>query len=382
MREAVKIVLTLAMAFCMAGAALAQPRKLVIDQDSFGPGGSNLQAILMALQAPDVEVLGITVESGDGWVDENVSHLLRMLELIGRTDVKVYAGVTYPLINSPEASKRREAMYGKVAYKGAWNEEWDKYNSTGRSSYHGPHVIPPMREGTPSIKAQAERASDFLVREVRAFPNEITIMALGPETNIALAVRLDEDFASLAKEIVLEGASFNPRPVPGDPFAVQFVNTPRNSTNFWWDPEAAHIVLHAPWKRITVVPIDATTNTKLTEAIIEKATHTAGTAQTPIQKYVDDYANRNFPMWDEAAFAIWLKPGLIVEHEALQVDVDTNPGGSNYGGTLSWAPDKGPGLGEASVEAVDRVDVPALDELFVKLVSAVPGRGEASSILK
>jgi inosine-uridine nucleoside N-ribohydrolase len=120
-------------------------------------------------------------------------------------------------------------------------------------------------------------------------------MALGLETNIALAVRLDEDFARLAKELVLQGVSFNPRAVPGDAFAVQFVNTPRNSTNFWWDPEAAHIVLHAPWKRITVVPTDATTNTKLTDALLDRATHSPVAPQTPIQKYIEKYANRNFP---------------------------------------------------------------------------------------
>src|SRR6059058_4132300 len=85
-------------------------RKVIIDQDAFGPGGPNLQPILMVLQAPDVEVLGITVESGDGWQKENVAHTLRMLELIGRTDVPVVAGATYPLVNNEEATIRWEKM--------------------------------------------------------------------------------------------------------------------------------------------------------------------------------------------------------------------------------------------------------------------------------
>jgi inosine-uridine nucleoside N-ribohydrolase len=158
--------LTLALGLLLSGITSAQTpfqrRKLIIDQDSFGPGVSNLQAILLALQSSDVDVLGITVERGDGWVGENVAHLLRMLELIGRTDVKVYLGVTYPLINSPEGTKRPEAMYGKLAYKGAWTEEWEKYNSTNRTSYHGPHVIPAMREGAPAIKANRNRQRTFL----------------------------------------------------------------------------------------------------------------------------------------------------------------------------------------------------------------------------
>src|SRR5271157_4065083 len=65
-------------------------RKVIIDQDAFGPGGSNLQAILMVMQAPDVEVLGVTIESGDGWQKENVAHTLRMLELVGRADIPVF----------------------------------------------------------------------------------------------------------------------------------------------------------------------------------------------------------------------------------------------------------------------------------------------------
>src|SRR5471032_68142 len=86
-----------------AAAAAATPkRKVIIDQDAFGPGGPNLQPILMVLQAPDVEVLGITTVSGDGWQKENTAHTLRMLELIGRTDVPVVAGATYPLLNSQE----------------------------------------------------------------------------------------------------------------------------------------------------------------------------------------------------------------------------------------------------------------------------------------
>lgn len=85
--------------------AAAARRKVIIDQDTYGPGGPNLQPILMVLQAPDIEVLGITVESGDGWQKESVAHTLRMLELIGRTDVPVVAGATYPLVNCQRADK-------------------------------------------------------------------------------------------------------------------------------------------------------------------------------------------------------------------------------------------------------------------------------------
>src|SRR5689334_16955597 len=121
----------------------AARRKVIIDQDAFGPGGPNLQPILMVLQAPDLEVLGITVESGDGWQAENVAHTLRMLEIIGRTDVPVVAGATYPLINSEEATIRWEGLYGKLPYKGAWMKEWPDYNTVNRTRYHAAEVVPP-----------------------------------------------------------------------------------------------------------------------------------------------------------------------------------------------------------------------------------------------
>src|SRR5581483_5786372 len=76
-------------------------RKVIIDQDAFGPAGSNMQAILMLLQAKDVEVLGITVPSGDGWRDEEVSQTLRLLEIAKRTEIPVYAGAVWPLIQTP-----------------------------------------------------------------------------------------------------------------------------------------------------------------------------------------------------------------------------------------------------------------------------------------
>ena len=77
----------------------AQPRrKVIVNEDASGPGGSNMQALLVMIQSPEVEVLGITIVSGDGWQPEETAATLRMLELVGRTDVPVAAGATFPLI--------------------------------------------------------------------------------------------------------------------------------------------------------------------------------------------------------------------------------------------------------------------------------------------
>jgi purine nucleosidase len=348
----------------VAAPAVGASHKVIIDQDAFGPGGSNMQAILLALQDPDVEVLGITIESGDGWCAENAAHTLRLLELIGRVDVPVVPGSTYPLVNSAEATKRWEARYGKLVYKGAWTEQWPSA-TVARRPPHAPDVVPPLLEGEPRIRAAAETAAGFLVRKVREFPGEVTVLALGPYTNIALAVRLDDSFAGLAKELVLMGGSFSPKPAENE-FAREYLYTPRLEFNFRWDPEATQIALHAPWKRVLQVPVDATTRTLFTRELAARAT----AADTPVARYVAQYA-QPYPMWDEVAVASWLEPELITKSEAMAVDVDTDHG-AGYGNTLSWPAAGGPGLGERGVEVVLGIDVPRFEQWCVDAFTRLP----------
>ena len=346
----------LAMAATAAGAEAR--RKVIIDQDAFGPGGPNLQPILMVLQSPDVEVLGITVVSGDGWLKENLAHTLRMLEIIGRTEIPVMAGSTFPLVNSQEATKRWEARYGNLFYKGAWMEEWPKEVQVRRPTPHGPDVVPPLPEGEPTLQPAKESAAGFLVRKVHEFPGEVTILAMGPMTNLALAVRLDDAFAGLAKELVFMGGSFSPHPAD-NAFALEYMFTPRLEFNFRWDPEAVRATLHAPWRRITQVPVDPSTKTLFSKEMIAKI----GAADTPLARYVAKYAE-SFPLWDELAAAVWLEPAIATRTEKLAVDADTDSG-AGYGNTLSWAVGKGPGVGEREVNVVFDVDVAKVNALLL-----------------
>jgi len=77
-------------------------RKVIIDQDAAGPAGTDQQAILLLIQSTRTEVLGITVVTGDAWLTEEVAHTLRVLELIGRTDIPVVPGAEYPLVRTRE----------------------------------------------------------------------------------------------------------------------------------------------------------------------------------------------------------------------------------------------------------------------------------------
>ena len=146
--------------------ALAQKIKVIVDQDARGPGTSDQQAILVFLQSEKFDVLGITTVSGDQWVKEETQHTLRMLEIAGRTDVPVYQGATFPLINSKEETERWEALYGKFEYKGCWTDFEANRSTKFREPYHEPDVVPPMREGEPHIHAQPGTAAEFIVQMV------------------------------------------------------------------------------------------------------------------------------------------------------------------------------------------------------------------------
>lgn len=350
------LLICLAMGLPTASAQPPERQKVIIDQDAFGLGGPNLQPILMLLQSPEIEVLGITVESGDGWQKENVAHTLRMLELIGRTDIPVLAGASFPLINSELATKRWEKLYGKLAYKGAWTRSWPAGTVT-RTPYHSADVVPPLLEGAPTLKPGKESAAAFMLRKVHEFPDEVTILGLGPFTNIALAARLDEGFAAHAKQIVIMGGAFNPDSSGKDEFSLQFIYNPRTEFNMRWDPEAAQMMLHAGWKKITVIPLDATVSTQLTPAMVKEV----AAVNTPVARYFARYAEAGFPMWDEVAAAVLIQPSIVTASTQLAMDIVIDHGAA-YGATLSWSVGAGQGLGEPDVA----VDAGRLDKLFVQ----------------
>src|SRR5438876_8540305 len=177
-----------------------QRRKVIINQDCSGPGGSNMQTLLTLIQSPQAEVLGITVVSGNQWRDEEVAHALRLLEVIGRTDIPVIPGAVFPLVRRHQDAEMWQQRYGKVAFAGAWDERW----------WHEPFVVPALPEGSPTTKPASEDAAHFLIRKVHEFPHQVTIYEGGPMTNLALAISIDPQFPELAQQLVFMGGSLAP----------------------------------------------------------------------------------------------------------------------------------------------------------------------------
>ncbi len=338
-----------------AGAAQGQ-RMVIIDQDGSGPGGSNQMAMMLLLESPKAKVLGITMVSGNAWEPEEVEHTLRMLELIRRSDVPVVRGAVFPLVRTREESMATRGLEGSFYWYGAWG---DLSAKTSDEPYHGPFVVPPLKEGEPATKPLDEDAAHFLIRQVHAHPHKVTIFAAGPLTNIALALAIDPQFAELTQGIVIMGGSLAPE--GDDP---EYATHPRHEFNFWFDPEAAHIVLRAPWPRIDLTTVDISVKTKFSEQMMREIAQSPAPAAQYIAKYTTSY----FYMWDELAAAAWLDPKIITRERVLYVDVDLTRG-PNYGDTLTWTEENRPGdrvLGRVHVH--EDLNAPLFYREFVELM--------------
>jgi inosine-uridine nucleoside N-ribohydrolase len=330
-------------------------------------------AMMTLLQSPQAQVLGLTMVTGNAWRDEETQHTLRMLELIHRTDIPVAMGAVFPLVRTQQETMLNAPLVGNVDWLGAWgggstnlaaNGAPEK-GASGQPSViyqktHGPYEIPAMPEGAPHTKAIAEDAVHFLIRQVHAHPHQVTIVACGPLTNIALAVSIDPEFAGLTNGIVIMGGSLNPQ--TADP---EFSETPRHEFNFWFDPEAAHIVLRAHWPRIDLTTVDISIKAMFTQEMLEAISK----SQNPAARYVASWSQDRYYLWDELAAAAWLDPSLITKTRDVYMDIDLSRGPS-YGDTLTWTPELKPATDLQLVHAQLDLDLPKFTKMFVDLMSA------------
>lgn len=339
-------------------------KKIIIDDDSF-----SLMHIML-LGADDVEILGVASVTGNTWSNRIVSYVLRGLEVADRADIPVVQGAMYPLLNTEAQTELWEKLYGRLTWKGVWMKEWVEPTIQDLPDYFEPDDKRSIPWGDPSTQKDPRIAANFLIEMVRKYPGEVSIICGGPLTNLALAQRLDPEFAGLAKELVYMGASFNPQQVLDNQvaadFAREFANTPRREFNIRLDPEAASIVSRSPWRKITVIPVDPSTATQLTPELLGQV---ADAAPEKLGELLATW-EPGFPLWDEIAAAVWLDPSLVVESEDLYVDYNTQFGPS-YGDTLSWSEFYQPGLGERKATVIRKVDREKLESLLIQLAGKI-----------
>jgi len=213
-----------------------------------------------------------------------------------------------------------------------WQEQWGRFRRAYEERLAPPDVIPELVEGNPTTKPLDEHAVNFIIRMVRKYPHEVTLWAGGPLTNYALAIRMDPELPLLAKELVLMGAGFNAR--EGN---VHNFNA-RREFNWWWDPEAVRIVMSAPWKKITITPHDLGARASIDdpeerEQLNEKVKAAIAKVDTPLARYMTQFARYGGSMWDEISVAAFLDPSIITEQKELYVNIDIDHGAS-YGQTI------------------------------------------------
>jgi len=339
----------LSLAVLIPAAASAQRRMVLIDQDGAGPADTNQMAMMTLLKSPQTDVLGITIVTGDGWRDEEVLHTMRMLEIIGRPDVPVVPGANTPLVRTQAETRVEMQTHGAVGWLGAW----------GRDGGAKPSPNPALAEGMPRGKPLNEDAAHFLIRQIRAHPGQVTVYAAGPLTNIALALSIDPAIAAMSRGIVIMGASLNPQ--TDDP---EFAMDPRHEFNFWFDPEAAHIVLRADWPRVDVTTVDVSLKAKFSDDMFAEISKSSSAAA----KYIAAYAKNRSYLWDELAACAWLDPSIITKRNDVYMDVDLSRGPS-YGHTLTWGEKDKPAAGVRLVHAQLDLDFAKFRRTFVDLMT-------------
>jgi inosine-uridine nucleoside N-ribohydrolase len=308
------------------------PRKILIDTD---PGVDDAFAILAALRAPELEVVGLTTVFGNTDVDTCALNGLRLVELEGNDYIPVAKGCSQALIIPTEEL-------------GTHVHGFD-----GMGNTHPPR---------PYGKLDNRHAAEFIIDTVKAHPGEITLVPLGPLTNIGLALRLEPKIASLVKEVVLMGGNAY---VPGN-------ISPVAEANVYHDPHAAEIVFSANWP-ITMVGLDVTTKTRMTPAYLERLYAAGNPAVRLLERihpcykaYFDKHYNMQGTIHthDPSTIAYLLAPQFYtVEKVAVHVQTE----GKCAGQTV---PDKHHQWGDRPpVNVLVDVDEPAVLQLLFDLLT-------------
>jgi purine nucleosidase len=275
------------------------PKRILFDTD---PGIDDACAILLAIASPEVSVEGLSVVHGNCSLAQATTNALSILELANADHIPVARGCELPLVQpsllAPET--------------------------------HGETGLGYARLSAPRAKPIGQHAVDFLIEKILAAPGEITLVAIGPLTNVALAIRQEPRIVESLRELIIMGGALR---YEGNTTALGEFNT-------YVDPHAAHIVYHAGIPA-TLVPLDVTYQCILTPGDVSRLLHT----DSPVTRFVADSTRFYMEFHDEyqkiegcvindpLALALTFAPELCT-YEELHVDVDLS-GGISMGKTVA-----------------------------------------------
>jgi inosine-uridine nucleoside N-ribohydrolase len=268
------------------GLAQTAPRRVIIDTD---PGVDDAMAILLALNSPELKVEALTVVPGNVEAAQGLENALKLVSLAGRCDVLVAGGAQHPL-----NQKLITAQF-----------------------WHGKNGLAGVELPTPTCKADPRFGPDLIIEMVHKYPHEITLIPVGPLTNIALAVSKDPGIAFLVKDIVIMGGSITGGNVDGAAEA-----------NIYNDPEAAQIVFNAGWT-VTMIGSDVGERTLMTRKYLTQLQANHAPESDFIAKLADFYLTRSeksgyqgAAMYDPLAVGTVIDPTLVTL-KSMHVDVET-----------------------------------------------------------
>ena len=287
-RLRITFILILSIVSIVATNASAQPapQRVIIDTD---PGVDDALAILLALHSPELKVEALTVVPGNVEAAQGLENALKIVSLADRCDVLVAAGAQHPL-----NQKLITAQF-----------------------WHGPNGLAGVDLPAPKCKADPRFGPDLIIQMVHKFPHQITLIPIGPLTNIALAVSKDPGIVPLVKDIVIMGGSITGGNVDGAAEA-----------NIYNDPEAAQIVFNAGWV-VTMIGSDVGERTLITRKDVTRlqANHAPQSdfAARLAEFYVTRSEKSGYPgaaLYDPLAVGTVIDPSLVTLRN-MHVDVET-----------------------------------------------------------
>ena len=329
---------------------LAAAREVIVLDTDSGQFGDDGAALVMLLRSPlQSAVSGVTIVPGNVWPRQGAEYTSHILDLLNQSQMPLYTGAGMPLLHTPAMAHQAAQRWGKIDFTGAFAAD--------------PSDVRPAAGATLTGRKAARGGVEFLISEIERHPGEVTILAIGPMTNIALALRLNPQIEAKIKRVVLMGGNLR---VPGNASAAA-------EFNFWFDPEAASIVLRSRIPEKAMFALDICNLAPIRKVDFDQIV----AVRTPITELFREDLGNGYPgflknpaakssMWDSLAAAYLIDPGVVTKSEMRYLDVETK-WGRTYGSTVPL--DRRMAPGATPVKVMLQLDLKRVWNLYKDLLT-------------